>query len=73
MTQSFNVVTLTWVEGVTRDLGALQSLGELVGEEDVAQLAVRINLKNIPKRRPKSQSFVLVQAVKVYLPPVMTH
>lgn len=38
---------LTWVEAVAGGLGSLKSFGQLVGEEDVAQLAVAVELENI--------------------------
>lgn len=36
---------LTRMEGIAGDLGFLQSLGQLMGEENVAQLAIRVDLQ----------------------------
>lgn len=58
---------LTRMEAVTGDAGALQPLGELVGEEDVAQLAVTVlqDQRTVPVS--KYQLFVCRQTVEVHL------
>lgn len=38
---------LTRMEAVAGDTGALQPLGELIGEEDVAQFAVTVVLEQL--------------------------
>lgn len=61
---------LTRMEGVAGDLGSPQPLGEFVGEEDVAQFAVRVDLEHC-EPGGQSQSFVLVQEVKIEFPKVV--
>lgn len=39
---------LTWVEAVAGDAGALQPVGQLPGEQHVAQLAVAVGLEVVP-------------------------
>jgi len=61
------------VQGVTGDFGSLQSLGQFMGEEDVAQFAMSINLEAFHKGFPYSESFVGVQAVKINFSKVVSH
>lgn len=39
----------TWVEAVAGDAGALQPVGQLSGEQNVAQLAIAVGLKVAPR------------------------
>lgn len=39
---------VTWVDAVAGDLASFQLLGELVGEEHVAQFAVAVGLEELP-------------------------
>lgn len=64
---------LTRMEGVAGDLGSPQPLGEFVGEEDVAQFAVTVDLQHPCEGGGQSQSFVLVQVVKIDIPKVVAH
>lgn len=61
------------MEAVAGDLGSLQSFGQLVVEEDVAQFAIGVNLENLHERGPQSKSFVCVQAIKINFSKVMSH
>lgn len=61
------------MEAVAGDLGSLQFLGQLMGEEYVAQLAIGVDLKNLHGRVPQSQGFMGVQAVKIYFSKVVCH
>lgn len=58
---------LTRMEAVTGDAGALQPLGELKGEEDVAQLAVTVLLEQLIVAAAQSQLSVSRQTVEVHL------
>lgn len=49
---------LTWVESVAGDLGSLQSLGQLVVKENVAQFAVTVDLEDTYEWCSQPQSFV---------------
>lgn len=62
---------LTWVQRVAGDPGPLQSLGQFMGEQNVAQLTVRVNLESPHERCPCPQSFVRAQAVKVHVSKVV--
>lgn len=66
-------MALTWMEAEAGDLGALQSLSQLMGEEDVTQLAVTVGLSNSQERGPQPQSLVGVQTVKVNFAKVMSN
>lgn len=59
---------LTWVDTVAGDVGALQPLGELVGEEDVAQFAMAV--LQVEVKHGVAQSYVSVsgQTVEIHLP-----
>lgn len=59
---------LTGVEAVAGDVGALQPLGELVGEEDVAQFAVTVLLEELIVAAAQSQVSVSRQTVEIHLP-----
>lgn len=39
----------TWVEAVAGDAGALQPVGQLSGEQNIAQLAIAVGLKVAPR------------------------
>lgn len=55
------------MEAVAGDLGALQPLGELVGEEDVAQFAVTVFLEELIVAAAQSQISVSRQTVEIQL------
>lgn len=40
------------MEAVAGDLSSLQSLGQLMVEQDIAQLAIRVDLENLHERGP---------------------
>lgn len=60
------------MESVARDLSSPQSLGQLTSEEDIAQLAIAVDLYIVHERSPQAQSFVCVQAVKINFSKVMS-
>lgn len=39
----------TWVEAVAGDAGALKPVGQLSGEQNIAQLAIAVGLKVVPR------------------------
>ncbi len=61
------------METVAGDFSSLQSLGQLMSEEDIAQLAIAVALENLHEGSAQSQRFVCVQAVKINLSKVMSH
>ena len=53
----------TWVQAVAGDVGSLQPLGELVGEEHVAQLTVAVRGEELPAVFAGAQVFVHLQSL----------
>lgn len=62
---------LTRVEGVAGDPGALQPLGQLVGEKHVAQFAVGVGLEDPREGGPQPQGLVPGQALEIDLSEVV--
>lgn len=58
---------------VAGDVSALQSLRQLVCEENVTKLAVAVGLKELPAVSPTTQVFAGDQCIKVDLAPSMSH
>lgn len=56
------------MEAVAGDVGALQPLGELVGEEDVAQFAVTVLPPELIVVLTQTQISVSTQTVEIHLP-----
>ena len=59
------MVKLTWMKTVAGDLGGLQSLCQLMGEENVAQLAVAVDLCVIDCCVANPQLLVNAQTIKI--------
>lgn len=59
---------VTWVDAVAGDVASFQSLGELVGEEHVAQFAAAISLKELPAVPAGPQVFVHRQSLNTQTP-----
>lgn len=55
----------TWMKAVTGHIGSLQLLCKLVCEQDVAQLAVGIDLKDIDETIAHSKLLVCAKTVEV--------
>lgn len=55
----------TWVEAVAGDVGALQPVGQLSGEQNITQLAVAVGLKVVPGGLTGHQVLVGIQQREV--------
>lgn len=60
------------MEAVAGNVGALEPLGELVGEEDVTQFAVTVFLEELIDAVAHSQISVSHQTVEIHLPILIT-
>lgn len=54
---------VTWVHAVAGDVAPCQPLGELVGEEHVAQFAVAVGLEELPAEPARAQVSVHRQSL----------
>lgn len=61
----------TWVEAVAGDVGALQPVGQLSGEQNITQLAVAVGLKVVPGALTGHQVLVGIQQREVDLAEAM--
>lgn len=50
MSKMWICLVTTWVHTIAGDIGSFQSLGELQGEEHVAQFAVAVGLEELPAK-----------------------
>lgn len=58
---------------VTGDIGTPQSLGQLVGEEAIAELAVAVCIEELPTVAALAQVLVGHEGIKVDLAPAVGH
>lgn len=58
---------------VASDIGTLQSLGQLVVEENIAQFAVAVRVEELPAVPPSAQVFISDKGIKVDVAPAIGH